>query len=143
MAAQEDIKHPDYYQSESGVEAITVLRHYTFEMGNVHKYLSRCGKKNISSVIKDLQKAIEYIKFHMECKRTQMQVIEYPRDIPFDKFVKGLRMEHVMVLLKKEGLLQYPNYYSESNCKEAIILIQDVILKLIAQQPCTKTILKD
>lgn len=54
------VNHPPHYTSDpSGVEAITVLRHRNYNVGNAMKYLWRAGQKG--DAIQDLRKAIFYI----------------------------------------------------------------------------------
>jgi hypothetical protein len=66
------VNHPPHYTSDpSGVEAITVLRHRNYNIGNAMKYLWRAGIKNEDTHIQDLEKAIFYIKD--EIKRIQNQ----------------------------------------------------------------------
>lgn len=62
------VNHPPHYTSHpSGVEAITITRHYDFTIGNAIKYLWRAGlkkdqtKKDATKEIEDLEKAIFYI----------------------------------------------------------------------------------
>ena len=62
------VNHPSHYcQHPSGVECITITRHYCFDIGNAIKYLWRAGLKseegmtNKSKEIEDLKKAIFYI----------------------------------------------------------------------------------
>ena len=54
------INHPSHYTSHpSGVEAITVTEHMSFNVGNAMKYLFRHGLKG--SALDDLRKARWYI----------------------------------------------------------------------------------
>ena len=62
------VNHPSHYTSHpSGVECITITRHYCFAIGNAIKYLWRAGlkqdadKTDNEKEIEDLQKAIWYI----------------------------------------------------------------------------------
>jgi len=56
------VNHPPHYTSDpSGVEAITVLRHRNYNIGNAMKYLWRAGLKSQDTEIQDLRKAIFYI----------------------------------------------------------------------------------
>lgn len=56
----ETINHPAHYNSNpSGVECITVVEHYGFNVGNAIKYLWRAGEKG--SQLEDLQKARWYV----------------------------------------------------------------------------------
>lgn len=58
----DDVNHPRHYTSDpSGVEAITVLRHRNYNIGNAMKYLWRAGLKSQDTEIQDLRKAIYYI----------------------------------------------------------------------------------
>lgn len=63
------VNHPPHYCSHpSGIECITITRHYCFSIGNAIKYLWRAGLKKDASLedkqkeIEDLEKAIFYIK---------------------------------------------------------------------------------
>ena len=69
----ENIEHPKHYNSHpSGIECITIARHYCFSIGNAIKYLWRAGLKKDSSMsdidkeIEDLKKAIWYINDRIE-----------------------------------------------------------------------------
>jgi hypothetical protein len=58
----DNVNHPKHYNSHhSGIEAITILRHMPFNIGNAMKYLWRSGLKNTSPAVEDLRKAIFYI----------------------------------------------------------------------------------
>lgn len=62
------VNNPKHYTSHpSGVECITITRHYNFNVGNAMKYLWRSGLKDLTgdaraSEIEDLKKAIWYIQ---------------------------------------------------------------------------------
>lgn len=65
----DNVNHPEHYTSHpSGIECITITRHYCFAIGNAIKYLWRAGLKKDSDMsdaykeIEDLNKAIWYIK---------------------------------------------------------------------------------
>jgi hypothetical protein len=61
------IVHPRHYNSHpSGIECIQVVEHYNFNIGSAIKYLWRQGLKASEPSIRDLGKAIEYIKFEIE-----------------------------------------------------------------------------
>lgn len=55
------VNHPDYYK-RGGVEAIDAIEAWGlgFNLGNVVKYIARCGKKS-DKVVEDLQKAAWYL----------------------------------------------------------------------------------
>lgn len=56
----ETINSPKHYNSSpSGIEAIEILRHMNFNVGNAAKYLFRCGLKG--DAIEDLKKSRWYI----------------------------------------------------------------------------------
>ena len=64
----DNVNHPSYYTSHpSGIECITITRHYCFAIGNAIKYLWRAGLKKEQGLedkekeIEDLRKAIWYI----------------------------------------------------------------------------------
>ena len=69
----DNVEHPSHYTSHpSGVECITVARHFCFDIGNAIKYLWRAGLKkeqgmsNLDKEIEDCNKAIWYIKDHVK-----------------------------------------------------------------------------
>lgn len=56
------VNHPPHYTSHpSGVEAIQVTRHMTFNLGNAMKYIWRAGIKDPNKTVQDLEKAIFYL----------------------------------------------------------------------------------
>jgi hypothetical protein len=58
----EAVNHPKHYNSHpSGVECIQVVRHYSFNLGNVIKYIWRAGIKS-ENPIEDLKKAEFYLR---------------------------------------------------------------------------------
>jgi hypothetical protein len=58
----EAVDHPAHYnQNPSGVEAITVIEHMTFNIGSAVKYCWRHGLKPNASALQDLRKARWYI----------------------------------------------------------------------------------
>ena len=68
MTKEDKVNHPKHYTSHpSGVECITITRHYCFAIGNAIKYLWRAGLKKELGLsdklkeIEDLNKAIWYI----------------------------------------------------------------------------------
>lgn len=65
----DNVNHPTHYNSHpSGVECITIIRHYCFTVGSAIKYLWRAGLKKEEGLedkqkeIEDLEKAIFCIK---------------------------------------------------------------------------------
>lgn len=55
------VDHPKHYNSHpSGVECITVVEHFNFNLGNAIKYLWRAGLKGDAT--EDLQKARWYVQ---------------------------------------------------------------------------------
>ena len=56
------VEHPPHYNNHpSGVECIEVVRHMTFNVGNVIKYLWRAGLKDSEPSLQDLKKARFYL----------------------------------------------------------------------------------
>lgn len=62
--SKEKIEHPSYYAEGRKYEPIEVIRDWelNFALGNAIKYISRAGRKNISTKREDLEKAIFYIQ---------------------------------------------------------------------------------
>ena len=70
----DSVNHPKHYtQHPSGVECITVTRHFNFNIGNAIKYLWRAGLKG--SALEDLQKARWYVDD--EIKRLTPEEVEW------------------------------------------------------------------
>lgn len=68
-SGEDNVNHPKHYTSHpSGIECITITRHYCFSIGNAIKYLWRAGLKKEQGLedrqkeIEDLKKAIWYIE---------------------------------------------------------------------------------
>ena len=58
----EKINHPKHYNSHpSGIECITIIRHHTFNVGCIIKYLWRAGLKGGETDLDDLKKARFYL----------------------------------------------------------------------------------
>jgi len=59
------VERPKHYNSHpSGLEAIDICEHLSFNLGNAVKYLWRAGQKG--DLIEDLEKALWYIKREYE-----------------------------------------------------------------------------
>lgn len=66
---KEQVNHPDHYNGHpSGVEAIDVVEHMSFNLGNAVKYIWRCDLKG--KTVEDLEKAKWYINREI-AKRTR------------------------------------------------------------------------
>lgn len=61
----EAVDHPRHYNaSPSGVEAIDVIEHMSFNVGNAMKYLWRANEKG--ATVEDLRKAAWYVQREIE-----------------------------------------------------------------------------
>lgn len=61
----ERVDHPRHYNSHpSGIEAIVIIEHMTFNVGNAVKYCWRSGQKG--ALVEDLKKAIWYLQREVE-----------------------------------------------------------------------------
>jgi hypothetical protein len=81
----EQVVKPDHYQGKGGLQAIDVIEAFGlgFSLGNVVKYVLRAGKKD--DRLKDLEKAMEYLKFEIEnTKRIVKEVEAYIANLPED-----------------------------------------------------------
>lgn len=61
------VNHPAYY-ADGSIEVIDYIedKHLGFCLGNAVKYISRAGKKDASTEVEDLQKAVWYINRRIE-----------------------------------------------------------------------------
>jgi hypothetical protein len=61
----DSVNHPKHYTVHpSGVECVTIVEHFNFNIGNAIKYLWRCGLKG--DEIEDLEKARWYVSREIE-----------------------------------------------------------------------------
>lgn len=61
------VNHPEHYMTDSGLEAIDVIKAFfrtNYNLGQVFKYIARCGKKN--DALEDLKKARWYLDKEIE-----------------------------------------------------------------------------
>lgn len=66
MSDYEQVDHPPHYQHPSGIECITIVEHFNFNLGNAVKYIWRAGLKPGIDTVTDLQKAAWYINREIE-----------------------------------------------------------------------------
>lgn len=61
------VDHPEHYnQHPSGVECIEIVRHMSFNLGSVVKYIWRDGLKDTEVPLQDLEKAEWYLRNEIE-----------------------------------------------------------------------------
>lgn len=64
-ASVDSVNHPAHYTAHpSGVECITVVEHFNFNLGNAVKYIWRAGLK--AGLVEDLKKARWYLDREIE-----------------------------------------------------------------------------
>lgn len=69
------VNHPEHYGGDTIYEAIKVIEAWRLDfcLGNTVKYISRAGKKDPSTLLVDLKKALWYL----ERKIKNLEAIEY------------------------------------------------------------------
>lgn len=69
------VSHPSHY-TNGNIEVIDYIedKNFNFNLGNVVKYVSRAGKKDVNKTIEDLQKGAWYLD--REIKRLKGEVNE-------------------------------------------------------------------
>lgn len=68
--ANPHVDHPAHYNSHpSGVECIEVVRHMSFNLGSVVKYIWRDGIKHAEVPLQDLEKAAWYLNDEIERRK--------------------------------------------------------------------------
>mgnify|MGYP001565599913 CR=1 FL=1 len=96
------VNHPTHYNSHpSGVEAIEIVEHFNFNVGNAIKYLWRAGLKG--NALEDLHKAVWYVQ--REIRRLEA----YPRDLVMVEAPQALRdlvEESVAAMEAEEAALE-------------------------------------
>lgn len=70
-ALSKNVNHPAHYQSKNGIEAIDVIEAFDLDfcLGNVVKYVLRCGKKD--NEIQELEKAKWYLEREIKTRKNQ------------------------------------------------------------------------
>ena len=64
---------PDYYKTAAGTDVFAILDNeelFSFAKGNVLKYVIRAGRKPGEDAIKDLSKALHYLKVMVAVLKT-------------------------------------------------------------------------
>jgi hypothetical protein len=66
--SDDPINHPAHYNSHpAGIETITIVEHFTFNVGNAVKYAWRAGLKGGDDKrLEDLRKAVWYLNREIE-----------------------------------------------------------------------------
>jgi len=60
MPKGDSVNHPSHYTSHpSGVECVTIIEHFNFNIGNAIKYLWRAGMNG--DAVEDLKKSVWYV----------------------------------------------------------------------------------
>ena len=71
----EKVNHPEYYQSEDGIECIDAIEAMDcgkgFCIGNALKYIWRAGKKDSECTEEDIEKAIWYLNRYLGAIRKE------------------------------------------------------------------------
>lgn len=79
------VNHPSHYtwlKEKCGVEVIDITRHMDFDLGNVIKYVLRCGHKseqgmsNLEKEIEDLEKAKFYLEDKIKILRNNYETLK-------------------------------------------------------------------
>lgn len=74
LPPRETVDHPAHYnQHPAGIECITVVEAFNFNIGNAIKYLWRAGLKPGASAAEDLQKAAWYVAREIERQAAEAQ----------------------------------------------------------------------
>jgi len=77
------VERPKHYNSHaSGLEAIDLCEHLSFNMGNATKYIWRSGMKN--DEVEDLRKALWYVRRERDRIALYAQVPRIPVDVAQD-----------------------------------------------------------
>lgn len=66
-----NVDHPSHYQTSSGIEVIDVIEAFDlgFNLGNVIKYVLRCGKKDAD--VQELEKAKWYLEREISNRKSK------------------------------------------------------------------------
>lgn len=117
---QEDVNHPSYYAGE--IEAIEVLRYFSFDIGSALKYLARAGKKEISSEKKDLSKSLFYMNDYVNSDVIEAYDIDLDK---FNLFTKGKKYKDII-----DRVLLFKSTDKKDVCEIIISDLEEAIEKL-------------
>jgi len=132
MSKQEDVNHPNYYQN-NGIEVMDVIRDYPFNLGNAVKYLVRAGKKEISSELKDLKKARNYINDYLEHFDRDADLYYTPIPTNYRLMAKGLKYEETLLLICIGGRTNFYRATDKVCIKKALNII-DRWINMLSKQ---------
>jgi hypothetical protein len=80
----EQVNHPRWYNNHpSGIEAIELIEHLPANLSHAFKYIWRCGLKQSSTPLRDLQSALWYVE--REQKRVRLHELEDAYEEPLKK----------------------------------------------------------
>ena len=68
---EKDPTNPAHYQFPGGIQVIDLTRNLPFTLGNVVKYVCRAGRKDSTTELEDLEKALWYLKDRIEQVKAQ------------------------------------------------------------------------
>lgn len=105
------VDHPKHYtEHPSGVECIEIVRHMTFNVGNVFKYLWRAGLKDTAPSLEDHKKALWYLKdeierleLEAEAKARVAQNIDAGMSYAKNKYAAGFPVELLKDITAKQA----------------------------------------
>jgi hypothetical protein len=76
MKKYEKVHHPKHYNSHpSGIEAIDIIEHMSFNTGTAMKYLWRAGLKPGEGTLEDLKKALWYINREVQKVSKELEIV--------------------------------------------------------------------
>ena len=81
----DSVNHPPHYAS-GNIEVIEAIHDWKlgFPLGNAVKYIARAGKKNPDKYVEDLEKAIWYIRWELNTKKSKAEM-KRPNDMPQER----------------------------------------------------------
>lgn len=81
--SKDNVNHPSHYNAGK-IEVIEAIEDWKlgFHLGNAVKYTARAGKKDASKTVEDLEKAIWYLRRHIE---TLKPAPRRPNDMPQER----------------------------------------------------------
>lgn len=69
------VNHPAHYNAHpAGIECITIVEHFNFNLGNAIKHIWRAGLKSPDALV-DLEKSRWYIEREIQRLKTQQQAL--------------------------------------------------------------------
>lgn len=125
---RDDYKEPVHYPKRAGLSCKDIAQEFNFNIGNVIKYVWRCGLKG-HDAIDDLKKAKDYIDFEIQRLQNEKLAFDLSNIRKSDLDHSGALTVHAGPDLVKSGFYNVRSYTQDHTVPVKEVTIQDSIIK--------------